>query len=93
MRQKTNFQEKCSNKMFEKLKDLGISLTRWDYVDGTEESYYEGEYNGIRLWIYDDGACIKVKTGSYLFEELDYRTKDDLIDDFINKFVKLIQAF
>ncbi len=91
MREKTEFQKKCSDLFLTELQGIGISCDKWSFVDGKQESFFEASVAKINIWIYDDGACIKTVNKTKILEALDYKNEDELIDDFINSFKEFLE--
>ena len=92
MREKTPFQVKCSRLLIDKIQEFGMSFNLLNFIDGDEESYFLGELGEIKVWIYEDGACIKIKDKTYIFEEPDYKDLDDLIRNLIKKFIEILEG-
>lgn len=68
---------------------LGYELNDW-LLTGETEIFIESEVNGVRLWIYEDEACIIGKGTERVFEKWDFDTQDELIAAFVEKVVAVL---
>ena len=88
-REKTDFQINCSQIVEHKMQQLGLKFTSWGFVDGDEESYFLGEFKGMQVYIYEDGASVKSPHGSYMYEKHDYKSESELTRALIGKVTEL----
>lgn len=79
----TAFQEQCSKTLLAKLQTLGVTPISWVFKDGEEESFYEGDFGSVKLWIYQDMADLQSKQSHKIYEKPDYDSEDDLISAFV----------
>jgi hypothetical protein len=88
-RAKTEFQINCAQIVEHKMEQLGLKFTSWGFVDGAEESYYLGEYKGMQIYVYEDGASVKSSHGSYMYEKQQYKSESELTRALIGKVTEL----
>lgn len=88
-RAKTEFQINCAQIMEHKMEQLGLKFTQWGFIDGPEESYYLGEFKGMQVYIYEDGASVKSPRGSYMYEKQEYKSESELTRALIGKVTEL----
>jgi len=87
--EKTDFQINCAQILEHKMQQLGLKFTTWGFVDGHEESYYLGEFKGMQIYIYEDGASVKSSHGSYMYESQEYKSESELTRALIGKVTEL----
>lgn len=66
-------------------------MKSWAMEHGATESYYEGSFQGLQVWIYEDGACILSKRFSRVFEKYDFASLDDLSVAFLEQVEVLLR--
>ena len=88
----TEFQLKCERKLVDRLGAVGRSISDRTLAGGSE-TYITGTIEGtdISFWIYDDGADFKSSGRGPMFEKPDYKSLDDLADDFVASIMKAIE--
>jgi|WetSurSiteA1Bulk_404760.scaffolds.fasta_scaffold104645_2 hypothetical protein len=88
----TEFQSKCEQKLLDRLARTGRAILDREVVEGSE-TYITGTIEGTRIsfWIYDDGADFKSSGRGPMFEKPDYKSLDDLADDFVASIGKEIE--
>jgi len=91
MRQLTEFQNKCENKLVEALSVHEITL-KGKSINGKKEAYIHAHISGseIEVWIYEDEAMISGPKIDFRFESPDFDTDDELIDAFLRKAILLV---
>ena len=77
----TPFQKKCLKALTENVQKDGISC------EGNQEKFYTGIILGtnIRIYVYSDGAEISSDDLDFRLEKWDFKTPDELINQFIEK--------
>jgi hypothetical protein len=88
-RSKTEFQVNCAQILEHKMEQLGLKFASWGYVDGAEESYYLGEFKGMQIYVYEDGASVKSPYGSYMYEKQQYKSESELTRVLIGKVTEM----
>jgi len=88
----TEFQLKCERKLIDRVGAIGRLILDRTVVEGSE-TFITGTIQGtdISFWIYDDGADFKSRGRGPMFEKPDYKSLDDLADDFVTSIMKAIE--
>lgn len=88
----TEFQLKCENLLIDSLNKIGRSISNRT-LGGQNEKYITGtiERSDISFWIYDDGAYFKSFGRNPMFEKPNYKSLDDLANDFVQTIIKTIE--
>lgn len=80
----TDFQMGTERQLADRLKGRGIELSGRQ-VEGSTDPAIKGMVDGIRIWIYPEGACVIGRGTDRVFEKVDYSTLDELGSAFIEK--------
>ncbi|MBL8013639.1 MAG: hypothetical protein JNN05_07300 [Candidatus Omnitrophica bacterium] len=88
-RDKTEFQQNCAQLLEHKMESLGFKFSSWEFKNGPDESYYQGDYKGIQVFIYADGAGVKSNSGSTMFDRQDFKSETDLTRAVVAKLTEL----
>ena len=88
-RGKNEFQVNCAQILEHKMQNFGLQFSKWDFVEGPEESYYFGELKGVQVYVYADGAGIKTPQGSHMFDGANYKGESELMRAVVGKLTEL----
>ncbi len=88
-RGKNEFQVNCAQILENKMQNFGLKFSKWDFVEGPEESYYFGELKGVQVYVYADGAGIKTSQGSHMFDGANYKGESELMRAVVGKLTEL----
>lgn len=64
------------------LNDLNVRPTR-NALTGRQEATIEIEADGVRIWIYADGACVVGRGVDRVLEKWDYDSPAELLNEFL----------
>jgi hypothetical protein len=84
------FQEKCGAYLRSMLRDLHHDPRTWEVVRGREETYVEADLGGVRIWIYEDGACWRGAGRGRVLEAVDYDSLEDLQRVFLTEIASVL---
>lgn len=91
-REKNEFQINCARILEAKMLHFGLKFSKWDFIEGPEESYYAGEIKGVMVYVYGDGVTIKAPQGSHLFDNSKYNSENELVRAVVGKLSELTTA-
>jgi len=92
MSSENKFQIKCEAALVDLIASVGVAFSAKSLILGNEENYIEGKVLGFKFWIYEDGAEIQTESDEYPFEWQDYKSLNELQDDFISTFRRLLTS-
>jgi hypothetical protein len=91
MATKTQFQKECEHALITLVRASGQRFTEKYLINGDGENFIEGRVSGIKFWIYEDKAQISIKDKDYRLEEGDYESLQQLQEEFLAIFTKLLK--
>lgn len=91
-REKSDFQKNCAQILEHKMQLFGLKFSKWDFIEGLEESYYLGEIKGVQVYVYGDGASIKSPQGAHMFDNSKYKGENELVRAVVGKLSELVSG-